>query len=139
MYLAWIALILGAQLLAPVAHGQMPPGGELEGAIAKEQADGDLKEAIDAYRRIAANVAAPCDVRARALLQLARCYEKLGQQAQSTRRRGVSVASAARYAIGVETSLPGPRHLATIRYWAPPDDEMTGAPDDQKAGPRRIG
>jgi len=82
MYLAWIALILGAQLLAPVAHGQMPPGGELEGAIAKEQADGDLKEAIDAYRRIAANVAAPRDVRARALLQLARCYEKLGQQAQ---------------------------------------------------------
>jgi hypothetical protein len=36
--------------------------------------------------------------------------EQLGQQAQSTARRGVSVASVVRYAIGVETSLPGPRH-----------------------------
>jgi len=36
--------------------------------------------------------------------------EQLGQQAQSSSRRGVSVASVARYAIGVETSLPGPRH-----------------------------
>jgi len=36
--------------------------------------------------------------------------EQLDQQAQSTRRRGVSVASVARYAIGLETSLPGPRN-----------------------------
>jgi hypothetical protein len=36
--------------------------------------------------------------------------EQLGQQAQSTARRGVSVASVVRYAIGVETSLVGPRH-----------------------------
>jgi hypothetical protein len=35
--------------------------------------------------------------------------EQLGQQAPSTSRRGVSVASVVRYAIGVETSLPGPR------------------------------
>jgi hypothetical protein len=36
--------------------------------------------------------------------------EQLGQQARSTARRGVSAASVVRYAIGVETSLPGPRH-----------------------------
>jgi hypothetical protein len=36
--------------------------------------------------------------------------EQLGQQARSTARKGVSVASVVRYAIGVETSLPGPRH-----------------------------
>jgi hypothetical protein len=36
--------------------------------------------------------------------------EQLGQQAQSTARRGVSAASVVRYAIGVEISLPGPRH-----------------------------
>jgi hypothetical protein len=36
--------------------------------------------------------------------------EQLGQRARSTARKGVSVASVVRYAIGVETSLPGPRH-----------------------------
>jgi hypothetical protein len=36
--------------------------------------------------------------------------EQLGQEARSAARRGVSVASVVRYAIGVETSLPGPRH-----------------------------
>ena len=35
--------------------------------------------------------------------------EQLGQ-AQTSARRGVSVASVVRYAIGVEASLPGPRH-----------------------------
>src|SRR5437773_2543863 len=36
--------------------------------------------------------------------------EQLGQQAQRAARRSVSVASVVRYVIGVETSLPGPRH-----------------------------
>jgi hypothetical protein len=36
--------------------------------------------------------------------------EALHQHASSTMRRGVSIASVDRYAIGVEVSLPGPRH-----------------------------
>jgi hypothetical protein len=36
--------------------------------------------------------------------------EQLGQHARSSRRGGVAVASVVRYAIGIETSLPGPRH-----------------------------
>jgi hypothetical protein len=36
--------------------------------------------------------------------------EQLGQQAKSAIRGGVSTASVVRYAIGVETSIPGPRH-----------------------------
>jgi hypothetical protein len=35
--------------------------------------------------------------------------EDLGQQAPSAKRKGVSIASVYRYAIGVEVSLPGPR------------------------------
>jgi hypothetical protein len=35
--------------------------------------------------------------------------EQLGQRARSSRRGGVAVASVVRYAIGIETSLPGPR------------------------------
>jgi hypothetical protein len=38
--------------------------------------------------------------------------EALHQQAQSVKRHGVSIASVERYAIGVETSLPGARHPA---------------------------
>jgi hypothetical protein len=41
--------------------------------------------------------------------------EALDQQAQSVKRHGVSIASVDRYAIGVETSLPGARHPA-IRF-----------------------
>jgi hypothetical protein len=36
--------------------------------------------------------------------------EALGQQAQSATRGKLSIASATRYVIGVETTLPGPRH-----------------------------
>jgi hypothetical protein len=36
--------------------------------------------------------------------------EALDQLAHAVKRRGVSIASVARYAIGVEVSLPGPRH-----------------------------
>jgi hypothetical protein len=41
--------------------------------------------------------------------------EALDQQTQSVKRHGVSIASTERYAIGVETSLPGARHPA-IRF-----------------------
>jgi hypothetical protein len=38
--------------------------------------------------------------------------EALDQQAQNVKRHGVSIASVERYAIGIETSLPGARHPA---------------------------
>ena len=83
--LAWLLLGLASQLLAPRAFAQTQnkPAVELEAAIAKEQVNGDLKTATAAYQKIAANNSAPRDVRAKALLHLAGCYEKLGQQAQS--------------------------------------------------------
>lgn len=59
---------------------QTKPAVELEGAIAKEQVSGDLKAAISAYQKIGAENSAPRDVRAKALLHLAGCYERLGQQ-----------------------------------------------------------
>jgi hypothetical protein len=79
-----IAVII---LLATQLFGQTKPAVELEGAIAKEQVDGDLKTAIPIYHKIAADTSAPRDIRARALLHQARCYEKLGQQAQSLYRQ----------------------------------------------------
>jgi len=72
-----IAFVL---LLLQVASAQTRPAVELEGAIAKEQVSGDLKAAVSSYQKIAAESSAPRDVRAKALLHLAGCYEKLGQQ-----------------------------------------------------------
>lgn len=51
------------QTLASPALGQAQPAVELEGVIAREQVDGDLKTAIAAYQKIAADVSAPRDVR----------------------------------------------------------------------------
>ncbi len=80
---AALIMILASQITVRMAFAQTRPAVELEGAIAKEQVDGDLKSAIGIYQRIAAEGSAPRDVRAKALLHLAGCYEKLGQQAQT--------------------------------------------------------
>jgi Tol biopolymer transport system component len=75
MKLAALALMLGFYALA-----QTTPAVRLEAGIAKEEVDGDLKSAMEVYQKIAADAAAPRDVRAKALLRLAGCYDKLGRQ-----------------------------------------------------------
>jgi hypothetical protein len=57
-------------------------GVKLEAGIAKEEVDGDLKSAMEIYQKIAADSSAPRDVRAKALLHICGCYEKLGKQAR---------------------------------------------------------
>jgi|HubBroStandDraft_1064217.scaffolds.fasta_scaffold36279_2 Tol biopolymer transport system component len=83
---AVVSIVLLAGLLSEFAvaplHAQTTPAVELQAAMTKEQVDGDLKTAIAEYQKIAADKSAPRDVRAKALLHLAGCYEKLGQQAQ---------------------------------------------------------
>jgi Tol biopolymer transport system component len=49
--------------------------------------DGDLKTAMDAYQMIAADPAASRDLRARSLLRLAGCEEKIGQKARTVYER----------------------------------------------------
>ena len=51
-------------------------------ALHKQQVGGDLPAAIKLYQNIAASKTADRAVKARALLQLAACYEKLGQQSE---------------------------------------------------------
>jgi Tol biopolymer transport system component len=84
---ALVSMVLLSVLLSEVTalpmHAQTTPAVALEAATRKEQVDGDLKTAIADYQKIAADKSAPRDVRAKALLHLAGCYEKLGQQAQS--------------------------------------------------------
>jgi WD40 repeat protein len=80
-FTAICSLILSSFVLAPPMLAQTPAGIRLESGIAKEDVDGDLKSAIDIYQKIAADASAPRDVRSKALLRLAGCYEKLGRQA----------------------------------------------------------
>jgi hypothetical protein len=76
-----LLLLVGAQPL----HAQSAPvsaGVRLQAGIDKEDVDGDLKSAMDIYQKIAVDSSAPREVRARALLRLAGCEEKLGRQAK---------------------------------------------------------
>jgi Tol biopolymer transport system component len=78
----FLLITLSSVLVVRPAFGQSSSGVRLEAGIAKEEADGDLKAAMTVYQQIASDSAAPRAVRAKALLRLARCDEKLGQQAR---------------------------------------------------------
>ena len=83
--LIYLLLALGSLMAAPLAFAQTAPvdaGVRLEAGIEKEEVDTDLKSALEIYQKIAADTSAPRDVRAKALLRLAGCDEKLGKQAK---------------------------------------------------------
>ncbi len=79
----YLAMALSSLLVVRPAFAQSTTAGvRLEAGIEKEEVDGDLKSATEIYQKIASDPAAPRDVRSKALLHLAGCDEKLGQQAQ---------------------------------------------------------
>jgi hypothetical protein len=83
--LIYFLLALASLVTVRPAFAQSTPvaaGVRLEAGIEKEDVDGDLKAAMDIYQKIAADTSAPRDVRAKALLRLAGCDEKLGKQAK---------------------------------------------------------
>jgi hypothetical protein len=84
---ALIYLLLALAPLVAVRPGFSQPapvsaGVRLQGGIEKEDVDGDLKSAMDIYGKIAVDNSVPREVRARALLRLAGCEEKLGREAR---------------------------------------------------------
>src|SRR5579863_2316151 len=83
--LIYLLLALASLMAVRPAFAQTAPVGAgvlLEDGIEKEDVDGELKSAMDIYQKIAADTSAPRDVRAKALLRLAGCDEKLGKQAK---------------------------------------------------------
>jgi Tol biopolymer transport system component len=83
--LIYLLLALAPLVALRPGFGQSAPpsaGMRLQAGIEKEDVDGDLKSAMDIYQKIAANNSVPREVRARALLRLAGCEEKLGRQAK---------------------------------------------------------
>jgi len=75
-------LFLFAVRTAAAQSGTMSAGVQLQAGIEKEDVDGDLKTAMDIFEKIAMDKSAPREVRAKALLRLAGCEEKLGRQAK---------------------------------------------------------
>lgn len=73
-------LILAGVLLAGGAIAQQKKQAEidLQAAIRKEAVDGDLKGAIDRYKKIIGANRNNHEIAAKALVQLGECYEKLG-------------------------------------------------------------
>jgi Tol biopolymer transport system component len=83
--LIYFLLAVGSLISSPAAYAQAAPpaaGVQLQAGIEKENVDGDLKTAMGIYEKIAADASAPREVRAKALLRLAGCDEKLGKQAK---------------------------------------------------------
>jgi len=66
-------------LTAAMAFGQATPDVQLKAVTHKAEVEGDLKGAMDAYRKIIASNGKDRGVVAKAMLQLAQCHEKLGQ------------------------------------------------------------
>jgi Tol biopolymer transport system component len=81
--------ILVLTILAFLAAGQGPDRAEvqLQAAIKKEVFDGDLKGAIEQYKKIVSSYGNNHAVAAKALVRMGQCYEKLGDtQAQEARK-----------------------------------------------------
>lgn len=108
MIRVWVLLAA----VAGLAFGQAEK--MLEAARQKEVVDGDLKAAIEQYRKIAAQFAKQPEVAAQALVKMGQCQEKLGQaEARKSYERVVKeYAGAGEYAAQARTrlaALTGPR------------------------------
>lgn len=79
-----LALTLVVALLAGLATMSAQPAGQAEKQLAAAQhkatVEGDLKGAIEMYRKIAASAGANRALAVQALLAMAECHEKLGQR-----------------------------------------------------------
>ena len=105
----WTAIPGAALLIMCVAVAQQAERADLmmEAAARKERVDGDLKAAIEEYRKVASRFAKQPEVAAKALLQMGQCQEKLGQaEARKSYERVVKeYASAGEYAAQARTQI----------------------------------
>ncbi len=112
-----VLAVLALVVVAGVApRAQSKPELALKAAMDKEVVDGDLKGAIDQYKKIAAQSGAGRATVATALLRMGRCYEKLGNAEARTayqrlvrdfadQRELFAEAQARLAALGVSTDL----------------------------------
>jgi Tol biopolymer transport system component len=85
-------------------------------ALVKEQADGDLRGAIDLYERIVRDFDDDAALAARALIQMGQCYERLGSQEARNAYRQVLE----RYPNEAESAAQARARLAALDRPLPP-------------------
>jgi outer membrane protein assembly factor BamD (BamD/ComL family) len=71
-----IALVAGSIIPAPAQTAEQL----YQKGLMKEEGEGSLREAIDLYNQIAENSSAGISLRAKALLHIGLCFEKLGTE-----------------------------------------------------------
>ncbi len=136
-----VCLVLMMVLLTSVTSGQQSARVDLEmqlkSAQQKELVDGDLKGAIELYKKIAqGNDRA---IAAKALIHMAGCYEKLGQSdARNTYERVIrefadqaesaGIARTRLSALADNTQAAAGSETVVRRVWAGADVEVNGAP-----------
>ena len=113
--LALVAVMGGFVAVSAAPQAQAKPEQALKAAMDKE-VDGDLKTAIEMYRKVASSTDRA--VAAKALLRLAACYEKLGDaQAQDVYKRLVRDFSDQPGAAEARARLETPRALGSTLVW----------------------
>jgi Tol biopolymer transport system component len=144
-------VIRSTVLIIATALALTPPTGAQSGhelfqqALSKERAEGKLQEAIALYQRVVDVASADHALAARALLQLGRCYEQLG----NTEARSAYERLIARYpdqtdlvaqakirltALGRTPSSPAPAAMTVQRLLAGVDGDLLAvSPDESKA------
>ncbi len=123
--LVYLVLALASMFAARSASAQTAPaavGVRPQAGIGKVEADGELTSALEAYREIAADRSALLEVRARALLQLTGCDEKLGRLARMINRqiiRGYAIQPDGRHVLAMNSSY-GTDDLWVLHNFEPP-------------------
>jgi Tol biopolymer transport system component len=130
-----LAMMIGAALLLGGPQSDRPDQ-QLQSAINKEVVEGDLKGAIELYKKIAAQPGAGRTTVATALLRMGQCHEKLGNaEARTAYERvvrdyadqaGVAAEARARLAALTGASAsPGSSTLAVRRVWKEPGHKVS--------------
>jgi Tol biopolymer transport system component len=130
----WAVVIAAALALSSPMRAQS--GHELfQQALSKERAEGKLQEAIALYQRVVEVASADHALAARALLQLGRCYEQLG----NTEARGAYERLIARYPDQADLVAQARVRLAALVPTPPSGTPVSMTvqpqPDVNKAGP----
>ncbi len=137
----WLAAILGTLLTVSVATAQKDDQPEvlLQAAQTKQLVEGQLEDAIQLYKRILTEYPGNRAVAAQALLEIGRCYEKLGNvEARKAYERLLreygdqeDAAAAARKrlaALGIASDSGHPSEMVTRRVWAGMGELIFGNP-----------
>lgn len=132
--------VLGASVLA--IGGQS--GNDLfQKALVLERTEGNLSQAIKVYQQIVDKYSSDRKLAAKALMQMAQCYEKLGQaEARKTYELLVQnyadqsdLAADARQrlaSLGQQSSVPSPSGLSIRKVWTGSEAEMGNVSPDGK-------